>query len=72
VGQGIHTASFYLFFSGGIQPLNVLLETITTVWFIRCLLVGGLMPMLYIAVRFLKEKVGADYYDRENNFNPKK
>jgi hypothetical protein len=30
------------------------------------------MPMLYIAVRFLKEKVGADYYDRENNFNPKK
>lgn len=72
IGELIDSIIFILVAFAGILPSSLLVTLIISNYVFKTLIEVVLTPVTYKVVKFLKEREGEDYYDKDTNFNPLK
>lgn len=70
VGELVDSTLFILIAFVGILPNSLLITLIVSNYVFKTLVEVLFTPVTYRVVKFLKQKEGEDYYDRDTNFNP--
>lgn len=69
-GQGANTVLFYVIALSGVLPMNVLVVSILSAWFLKVVVETVLTPVTYFVVRKVKQIENLDHYDTKTSFNP--
>jgi uncharacterized integral membrane protein (TIGR00697 family) len=72
VGEFVDSSLFILIAFAGLLPSSLLVTLIISNYVFKTLVEVVLTPVTYKVVKFLKEREGEDYYDKDTNFNPLK
>ncbi len=72
VGELVDSSLFILIAFAGLLPSSLLVTLIISNYVFKTLVEVILTPVTYRVVKFLKEREGEDYYDKDTNFNPLK
>lgn len=70
VGELVDSTLFILIAFFGVFPSSLLLTLIVSNYVFKTAVEVLFTPLTYKVVKFLKEKEGEDYYDKDTNFNP--
>lgn len=70
IGELVDSVLFILIAFLGILPNSLLITLIVSNYLFKTAVEVLFTPITYKVVRFLKQKEGEDYYDKDTNFNP--